>query len=130
MRISTGIDIIEVDRVRKNIEKYGEKFLNKVYTESEIEYCEGKKIQRYESYAGRFAAKEAVFKAISWMLDGKFDVDWKDIEVINDKRGRPLVSVNNNSKISNLEEIISIDISISHVKNMAVASVVIVTNNF
>ncbi len=130
MRISTGIDIIEVDRVRKNIEKYGEKFLNKVYTESEIEYCEGKKIQRYESYAGRFAAKEAVFKAISWMLDGKFDVDWKDIEVINDKRGRPLVNVNNNSKISNLEEIISIDISISHVKNMAVASVVIVTNNF
>lgn len=130
MRISTGIDIIEVDRVRKNIEKYGEKFLNKVYTESEIEYCEGKKIQRYESYAGRFAAKEAVFKAISWMLDGKFDVDWKDIEVINDKKGRPLVSVNNNSKISNLEEIISIDISISHVKNMAVASVVIVTNNF
>lgn len=129
MRISTGIDIIEVDRVRKNIEKYGEKFLNKVYTESEIEYCEGKKIQRYESYAGRFAAKEAVFKAISWMLDGKFDVDWKDIEVINDKRGRPLVNVNNNSKISNLEEIISIDISISHVKNMAVASVVIVTNN-
>lgn len=130
MRISTGIDIIEVDRVRKNIEKYGEKFLNKVYTESEIEYCEGKKIQRYESYAGRFAAKEAVFKAISWMLDRKFDVDWKDIEVINDKRGRPLVNVNNNSKISNLEEIISIDISISHVKNMAVASVVIVTNNF
>ena len=130
MRISTGIDIIEVDRVRKNIEKYGEKFLNKVYTESEIEYCEGKKIQRYESYAGRFAAKEAVFKAISWMLDGKFDVDWKDIEVINDKRGRPLVNINNNSKISNLEEIISIDISISHVKNMAVASVVIVTNNF
>lgn len=130
MRISTGIDIIEVDRVRKNIEKYGEKFLNKVYTESEIEYCEGKKIQRYESYAGRFAAKEAVFKAISWMLDGKFDVDWKDIEVINDKRGRPLINVNNNSKISNLEEIISIDISISHVKNMAVASVVIVTNNF
>lgn len=130
MRISTGIDIIEVDRVRKNIEKYGEKFLNKVYTESEIEYCEGKKIQRYESYAGRFAAKEAVFKAISWMLDGKFDVDWKDIEVINDKRGRPLVNVNNNSKISNLEEIISIDISISHVENMAVASVVIVTNNF
>lgn len=130
MRISTGIDIIEVDRVRKNIEKYGEKFLNKVYTESEIEYCEGKKIQRYESYAGRFAAKEAVFKAISWMLDGKFDVDWKDIEVINDKRGRPLVNVNNNSKISNLEEIIRIDISISHVKNMAVASVVIVTNNF
>lgn len=130
MRISTGIDIIEVDRVRKNIEKYGEKFLNKVYTESEIEYCEGKKIQRYESYAGRFAAKEAVFKAISWMLDGKFDVDWKDIEVINDKKGRPLVNVNNNSKISNLEEIISIDISISHVKNMAVASVVIVTNNF
>lgn len=130
MRISTGIDIIEVDRVRKNIEKYGEKFLNKVYTESEIEYCERKKIQRYESYAGRFAAKEAVFKAISWMLNGKFDVDWKDIEVINDKSGRPLVNVNNNLKISNLEEIISIDISISHVKNMAVASVVIVTNNF
>lgn len=129
MRVSTGIDIIEVDRVRKNIEKYEERFLNKVYTEKEIEYCEGKKVQKYESYAGRFAAKEAVFKAISGMLDNKFDIDWKDIEVINDKNGRPLVNVNTKLKTSRLVEIVGIDISISHVKDTAVASVVVVTNN-
>lgn len=129
MRVSTGIDIIEVDRVRKNIEKYEDRFLNKVYTEKEIEYCEGKKVQKYESYAGRFAAKEAVFKAISGMLDNKFDIDWKDIEVINDKNGRPLVNVNTKLKTSRLVEIVSIDISISHVKDTAVASVVVVTNN-
>lgn len=129
MRVSTGIDIIEVDRVRKNIEKYEDRFLNKVYTEKEIEYCEGKKVQKYESYAGRFAAKEAVFKAISGMLDNKFDIDWKDIEVINDKNGRPLVNVNTKLKTSRLVEIVGIDISISHVKDTAVASVVVVTNN-
>ena len=129
MRVSTGIDIIEVDRVRKNIEKYEDRFLNKVYTEKEIEYCEGKKVQKYESYAGRFAAKEAVFKAISGMLDNKFDIDWKDIEVINDKNGRPLVNVNTKLKTSRLVEIVSIDISISHVKDTAVASVVVVNNN-
>ena len=65
MKISCGTDIIEVDRVRTSIENVGEKFLKKVFTDNEIRYCESKKTQKYQHYAGRFAAKEAVFKAIS-----------------------------------------------------------------
>ena len=71
MLLKTGIDIIEVKRIEEGIEKYGEKFLNRVFTEKEIEYCESKKAQKFQSYAGRFAGKEAVFKAVSAYLDNK-----------------------------------------------------------
>lgn len=120
MKIRTGIDIIEVSRVRENIENYGEKFLNRVFTQKEIEYCESKKIKKYESYAGRFAAKEAVFKAISELLENKFSLEWTDIEVINDNRGKPEAQL----KIKSLDNI-NIDISISHIKELAVASVIV-----
>ena len=62
MSISCGTDIIEIERIRHSIEKLGEKFLNKVYTNNEIQYCENKRKQRYQHYAARFAAKEAIFK--------------------------------------------------------------------
>ena len=73
MDIKTGIDIIEVSRIKDNIESYGDKFLNRVFTKNEIEYCNSRNVQKYQSYAGRFAAKEAVFKALSENLDNKFD---------------------------------------------------------
>ena len=65
MIVKTGIDIIEVSRIEDSISKFGNSFLNRVFTEKEIEYCESKKVQKFQSYAGRFAAKEAIFKAIS-----------------------------------------------------------------
>ena len=128
MNLKTGIDIIEVNRIQKNIEKYGEKFLNRIYTNNEINYCESKKTQKFQSYAGRFAAKEAVFKALSEFLDNKFEIEWKDIEVINDKNGRPSVNF-----YGILTEIITlknnIDVSISHIKHIAIANAIIKWDN-
>ena len=63
MRILVGTDIIEIERIRASIEKLGQPFLNKIYTEAEITYCENRGRKKYESYAARFAAKEAVSKA-------------------------------------------------------------------
>lgn len=121
MKISCGTDIIEIERIRDSIEDLGEKFLKRVFTDGEIEYCESKKGQKYQHYAGRFAAKEAAFKAISSKLDDKYSVCWKDFEVVNDKQGRPQISILN----VNTEKIESIDISISHCKLYATANVVV-----
>ena len=120
MEIYTGIDIIEVERIQNNIENYGNSFLNKIYTENEIQYCESKKVNRYQSYAGRFAAKEAVFKAISKLLNNKFDIGWKDIEILNQADGRPFVQLNYNNT-----QDFKIDISISHITSTAIASVIV-----
>ena len=120
MEIYTGIDIVEVDRIKKNIEEHADRFLNKVYTKKEIEYCETKKVNKFQSYAGRFAAKEAIFKAISKALSSKFEIEWKDIEVLNDANGRPVVNLYCESLHVN-----HIDVSISHINMLAVASVVV-----
>ena len=83
MKVYCGTDIIEINRIKNSIENTGAKFLNKVFTKKEIEYCESKNKQKYEHYAGRFAAKEAVFKAVSKILNDKYSVTWKDIEILN-----------------------------------------------
>ncbi len=121
MKVRTGTDIIEIERVKKSIEETDGRFCERVYTKSEIEYCESKKIQKYQHYAARFAAKEAIFKAISSALDSKYEIEWKDIEVKNDQNGRPVVNLDNKF-MKNIE---SIDISISHCKQYAVATVVV-----
>ena len=121
MKISCGTDIIEIKRIEESIEDLGMKFLERVYTNKEIKYCESKNKQKYQHYAARFAAKEAVFKAISNLLEDKYSISWKDIEVLNTKEGRPFVNINliNNKGISN------IDISLSHCKEYAVANVIV-----
>lgn len=122
MKIKCGTDIIEISRIKESIENLGEHFINKIYTKNEIEYCENKKNQKYQHYAARFAVKEAFFKAISWKLDNKYDVSWKNIEVINDDQGRPEINI----LCSELEEFKEdIDVSISHCKEYAVANVVV-----
>ena len=133
MIIKTGVDVIEVERIKGNIENHGEAFLNRVFTEKEIEYCEDRNVQKYQSYAGRFAAKEAVFKAISAFLNNKYDIEWKDIEVLNDAKGRPFVNLSK-ELISKLDGTIkgnldgklncNIDISISHISDIALANVI------
>lgn len=121
MRVKCGTDIIEIDRVKDSIEKLGNPFLERVFTKKEIDYCESKNKQKYQHYAARFAAKEAVFKALSENIKDKFSVSWKDFEVVNDKQGRPKLNVYN----VNLDNIEDIDISISHCKNYAVANVTV-----
>lgn len=121
MKIKCGTDIIEISRIKKSIDELGNKFINKIFTQDEIAYCESKKRQRYQHYAARFAAKEAVFKAISENLKNKYDMDWKDVEVICDENGKPHINIIGVNK----EKIESMDISLSHCKEYATANVVI-----
>ena len=116
MKILIGTDIVEVDRVKENIIKHKNRFLDKIYTKHEIDYCESKKTQKFQSYAVRFAAKEAIYKALSDYIKDTYT--WKDFEVLNDSNGRPRVKVH--LKLENLEDI---DISLSHCKEYAVAYV-------
>lgn len=121
MKIKCGTDIVEIERIKDSIENLGDKFLHKVYTEEEIEYCESKGKQKYQHYAARFAVKEAAFKAVSEGIEDKYSVCWKDFETINDKNGRP----NLNLVGIDTKHIENIDVSISHCKKYATANVVI-----
>ncbi len=115
-----GIDVIEVDRVKAAIERHGERFLRRIFTEAEIEYCTRRK-KPYHSFAGRFAAKEAVLKAIGTGLSS--GIRWKDVEIRNDERGRPYVILHGRA-----EEVVGnrkIDISISHSDTCAAAVCII-----
>lgn len=123
MNIKCGTDIIEIKRIKEDIEKLGEKFLNRIYTKKEIEYCESKKSQKYQSYAVRFAAKEAIYKAISSQLESKHSIEWKKLEILNDENGRPVVQVH----YSNLK-IDTVDVSLSHCNEYAVATVIVIFN--
>ncbi len=115
--IACGTDIIEIDRIKKSIEKSGNKFLNTIYTDNEIKYCESHEANKYQHYAARFAAKEAVFKALNKNTN-MGTLDWKSFEIVNNVYGKPDVKIEDDS-------IESIDISISHCKEYAVANVVI-----
>lgn len=120
MKTFCGTDIIEINRIKESIEKTGEQFINRIFTSNEIKYCESKNNVKYQHYAARFAAKEAIFKAISKVLDDKFSIEWKNVEILNDKNGRPTVKFID-FKVEGLKEI---DISISHCKEYATATVV------
>ena len=120
MNIMVGNDIIEVERIKDSIDKLGSKFLNRVYTEKEIEYCEKTKKMKYQHYAARFAAKEAIFKAISTLVEDKFNLKWNDFEILNTVQGRPYVNILG-LDITNVE----IDVSLSHIKEYAIATAVV-----
>ena len=130
MKVKTGIDIIEVNRIKEAIENLGDIFLKKIFTDEEINYCNKSKIMKYQHFAARFAVKEAVFKAISEYISGREDTLWKDIEVINLDSGKPCINVEklikNFNKTANNISIKDIDISISHIKEFAVASAIVV----
>ena len=88
MIVGIGIDIIEVDRMQRSVQRFGESFLNRIFTERELKYC-NKKSNRYQLFAVIFAAKEALLKAIGTGLrDG---ISWQEIEIINDKFGKPVI---------------------------------------
>lgn len=119
MEYKVGNDIIEVERVESSIQKLGESFLNRVFTPAEIEYCESKNKMKYQHYAARFAGKEAIFKAISEFLENKYEIGWKDIEILNDNKGNPFVSFKK-KELSNIE----VDLSLSHLKEYAIATAI------
>ncbi len=84
MQVTCGTDIIEIGRIKESVDCASGKFIEEIYNDSEIKYCEGRHSMKYQHYAARFAAKEAIFKAISSKLANKFELTWKDVEVIND----------------------------------------------
>ena len=124
MLVGSGIDIVEVERVQALKDKWQNRFLNKVFTENELAYANGKK-SAAEHLAARIAVKEALVKAFS--NNGKKYVgDWKDIEVSNDKSGRPFVKLYGNFKrVKQNRKIKEIMISVSHTHKYAVASVIL-----
>lgn len=128
MQIKVGIDIIEVARIKQSIEENGEGFKNRVYTDNEIRYCESRNNNKYQHYAARFAVKEATFKAISTLLSDKYSISWKNVETIDDENGKPSLKFVALSKDleKELSKIISIDVSISHIKEYAVANVSVI----
>jgi holo-[acyl-carrier protein] synthase len=118
--LSTGIDIVEVERVKSIYSRYGRKFLNKVLTPEEIEKLGNKNKAFYQSLAARIAAKEAVYKALnSYHLGIK--PSWKDIKIESQENGSPFVSLN-----FELNPKINIVLSLSHTDNYAVANALLI----
>ena len=122
MIYGTGIDIIEVERIAKVMERdLG--FRDKIYTEGEIAYCEPKK-NKYQHYAARFSAKEALMKAIG--TGWRFGIRFADIDVYHDDLGQPHVRLTGKAKeLAEQEGFSKIHVSLSHVKQLATAIVII-----
>jgi holo-[acyl-carrier protein] synthase len=125
MQILCGIDIVRVDRIKKNVQDRS--FVERVFTEAEIEYCEARKVGAGESYAARYAAKEAFAKALGTGI-GK-GILLKDIEVFR-KDGKPALRLYNRAlELMGERGTYSMDVSVSHTDETAVASVVILIDN-
>ncbi len=116
-----GVDICEIERFKKLIEKYDDRFLDKIFTENEKKYCRDKINKGAPSYSVRFAAKEALFKAIGTGL--RHGLTWKDIEVENDDLGKPFLNFYGKTK-----KIIGdrkVSVSLSHSIDSSIAFVII-----
>ncbi|HEU5228137.1 MAG TPA: holo-ACP synthase [Ktedonobacteraceae bacterium] len=120
VNIAVGIDIIEVARVRKVYEHHGERFLRRVFTEHEIQQCRGKATR----LAGRFAAKEAISKALGTGIHG---VAWREMEVVQLRSGRPSVRLHGNAKRrAELLGLSAFDVSIADLVEFSIAIAVAV----
>src|SRR5437870_9430687 len=115
---AVGIDVVELDRVTRVLRRHPERFLARIYTPAEVAFCRG----RVPELAARFAAKEAVMKALG---TGARSVAWRDIEVLPDRRGKPLVYLYGGA-VERAERIglEAVDISLTHNDMFAIASVV------
>ena len=123
MVIGIGIDIAEVDRVREAIARHGERFLSRIYTEAERRYCESK-VNKFERFAGRFAAKEAAMKAIGTGWHG--GVAWRDFEVTRAASGQPIIRFGGAAaKIAESMGVKKALVTISHTEQQAVAQVLL-----
>jgi holo-[acyl-carrier protein] synthase len=115
MIYGTGVDITEVGRLRRAVDRWGDSFLHRIFTEDELYAAAQRATMYYQHLAGRFAAKEAVFKAA-----GIPDLGFKDMEIINDRQGKPVCRILN-GKGKKMDVLVSI----SHVKNYAVANALV-----
>lgn len=123
MIVGTGIDIAEVARIRVTIERHGERFLKRVFTEGERQYCESK-ANRIERYAARFAAKEAGMKAIG--TGWNHGVRWRDIEVARKPGGRPTLLLHGKAaEFAAKLGATNIALSLTHTAEQAMAQVIL-----
>ncbi len=125
MIFGTGIDLIEVERVRQALERAatGARFRQRVFTAGEIAYCESRGRARFQSYAARFAAKEATMKALG--TGWNRHVGWQDIEVYRARGQRPTIRLSGKaSKFAGLRSVVRFHLSISHSAQHAIAHVI------
>ncbi len=123
MILGVGVDIVRVERIQKAFERFGERFLKRIYTEKEQAYCSKKK-HAFESYAARFAVKEAAFKALGkgWSVCGGF----KSAEIGNEKSGRPYIIFHGRAKrFAENAGVKNSHISITHDAGLAVVVVIL-----
>ena len=121
--LTVGIDMVEITRIERVLKRYGDRFFDRVFTAAEIAYCRG----RSAELAARFAAKEAVSKAlgVGMRMIARDGIDWKDVEVIGDLRGKPLVRLYGRAAERAGElGLTEWAISLSHTREHAIASVV------
>ncbi len=123
MIVGSGIDIAEVPRIAQSIERFGQRFLNRIFTEGEIRYCEPK-ANRVERYAARFAAKEAAMKAIG--TGWSHGVTWHDVEVSRMPGGRPTIAFHGRAaEFAARLGTAHVALSLSHTKEYAIAQVIL-----
>lgn len=123
MILGTGVDIVEVVRMRDAINKWGDSFLTKIFTPKEISYSNSRRFS-FQHFAARFAAKEAVVKAFG--DPRKNPIRWTDIEVLNDEEGKPVIEFHSGAlKIKKKKKVDDIVISMSHSKNYAIANAIL-----
>jgi holo-[acyl-carrier protein] synthase len=123
MIVGTGIDIVEVHRISAAVSRFGERFLNRVFTANEIRYCRSKQ-NAMERFAARFAAKEAGFKAIG--TGWRHGVTWKDVEVGREPGGRPTVCFRGQAaEFAARLGMRRASLSISHTAEQAIAHVIL-----
>ena len=123
MILGTGVDLAEVGRIREAIERYGDRFIRRIYTDAEIAYVE-RKANKFERYAGRFAAKEAGMKAIG--TGWKRGVRWQDFEVSNLPSGRPTLRLHGEAaRIAEKMGVKGISLSITHTAELGMAHVIL-----
>ncbi len=118
MELQVGVDIVEISRVQAVLERFGERFLRRLYTPAEQDLCRG----RVPELAVRFAAKEATMKALG---TGRRGVGWREIEILSDRRGRPLLFLHGRARERAAElGLQHFAVSLSHERHLAVATVV------
>ncbi len=119
--IATGIDLVEVQRIEESLARYGERFLARVFTASELAYCRG----RPQQLAARFAAKEAVSKVLGTGIQHRDGVGWREIQIVSNERGQPSVELTGRAaqRAANLG-LSTFAISLSHTREHAIAMVV------
>ncbi len=123
MIVGTGIDIAEVQRIAASIERFGNRFLRRIFTEGELRYCEAK-ANRVERYAARFAAKEAAMKAIG--TGWNHGVTWRDVEVCREPGGRPTLAFHGKAaEFASKLGARHVALSLTHTAEHAIAQVIL-----